>query len=396
MDRLIRRFDCVADGDLMLCEHRGVAYQRDMTKGRKVYDATYLANYDAYARGPIAEALNDGRVAMLLRHASGASVLDIGAATGAFVRRAREAGFRTQGFDVIPEAVERLKAAGCYGERVEEFDAVTCWDSLEHMEDPGACVSRVKKGGIVLAAFPVFHDVKRIRESKHYKPGEHLYYWSDVGFVSCMELYGFRVLERSTHETDAGRESIAAFAFCRDLPDYQDHVEAYKEMHETRHYGDSATELHLDMVAELVRKLQPKSILDYGCGRSDLVAHFWLDGGRRIERYDPGIRKFRRLSSHGFDLVLCCDVMEHIPMAGVDKVLAEVRSKSGRALFTISTKLARAKLPDGRNAHVTILTHHEWLRWIKSYFGSLRVLQESTAEQLIVLAGVAECDKIAA
>jgi 2-polyprenyl-3-methyl-5-hydroxy-6-metoxy-1,4-benzoquinol methylase len=312
------------------------------------------------------------------------------------VHRAREAGFRAHGFDIIPEAVGRLKVEGLYGERIEDFDAVTFWDSLEHMEDPGAAVSRVKKGGIVLVAIPVFPDLRRIRESKHHKPGEHLYYWSDVGFVSWMELYGFRVTERSTHETDAGRESIAAFAFCRDLPDYQDHIEAYKVLHESRHYGDSATELHLPMVAEIVHSMKPQSILDYGCGRSDLVAHFWLDGGRRIERYDPGIRQFRRLSSHSFDLVLCCDVMEHIPMAGVDRVLAEVRSKSGRALFTISTKLARAKLPDGRNAHVTILTHHEWLRWIKSYFGSLRVLQESTAEQLIVLAGVAECEQIAA
>jgi 2-polyprenyl-3-methyl-5-hydroxy-6-metoxy-1,4-benzoquinol methylase len=395
VDRLIRRFDAQADSDLVLCEHRGVAYQRDMTKGRKAYDAAYLANYEAYARGPIAEALNNGRMAMLLRHASGRSVLDVGAATGVFVRRAREAGLDARGFDVIPEAVERL--GEFYADRPEDFGAVTFWDSLEHMEDPGAYLERVPKGAIVLVALPVL-DLRKIRTSKHYKPGEHLYYWSDVGFVAWMELYGFRVLERSDHETAAGRESIAAFAFCRDLPDYQDHIEAYKVLHESRHYGDSATELHLSLVAQVVRGLKPQSILDYGCGRSDLVAHFWLDGDRRIERYDPAIRRYRRLSDKRFDLVICCDVMEHIPMAGVDKVLGEVRSKGAVALFTISTKLARAKLPDGRNAHVTILTTHEWLRWLKSYFGKLRLLPESTEHQVIVLAGEAQCqsEKIAA
>jgi hypothetical protein len=32
-----------------------------------------------------------------------------------------------------------------------------------------------------------------------------------------MGLYGFRLLEMSSHEVDAGRESIGAFAFCRDF-----------------------------------------------------------------------------------------------------------------------------------------------------------------------------------
>jgi hypothetical protein len=90
--------------------------------------------------------------------------------------------------------------------------------------------------------------------------------------------------------------------------------------------------------------------------------------------------------------------MEHIPMAGVDRVLGELRKLAPVALFTISTKLARAKLPDGRNSHVTILTHREWMRWIKSYFGKLRLLPESTEHQLIVLAGEAQwqSEKIAA
>lgn len=397
MDRLIVRFDALKDGDLMLCPHRGVAYQRDMTKGRMRYDAAYLANYDSYAIGPIADALNRARVAMLMRHAAaGAAVLDVGAASGRFVREAQAAGFDAKGYDVIPEAVERLQAAQMYAENARDFDAVTMWDSIEHMDIPELWLRRVNRGALLLAAIPVFEDLARVRESKHYKPGEHFFYWTQQGFVEWMAFYGFRMIEQSSHETDAGRESIGAFAFRKDLPDGDDHVAAYREMHATRFYGNSATELHLSTVAGVVRALKPRSILDYGCGRSDLVAHFWRDGERRIERFDPAIPMWKRMPKRRFDLVLCCDVMEHIPMANVDAVLRQIRDVTDTAFFTISTKPARAKLPDGRNAHVTLLTHSEWMRWIKDYFGQVKQRPSESEHELILLAGAAERMRAAA
>lgn len=388
MDRLIKRFDAEADSDLMLVEHRGIAYQRDMSKGRIDYGAAYLENYDRYAAGPISDAINAGRVAMVARHAAaGASVLDVGAASGVFVRAAAQAGFAARGFDVIPEAVERLRGAGLYADDLRAFDVVTMWDVIEHVDAPETYLKRVRKGALLIVAIPVHEDLRRVRASKHFKPGEHLYHWTAQGFVDWMALYGFRLLEQSSHETDAGRESIGAFAFCRDLPDYDDHIRLYMDMHSSRHYGNSATELHLDAAAKVVKALAPRSILDYGCGRSDLVAHFWLDGERRIARYDPAIPPIRRMPPNAFDLVLACDVMEHIPMAGVDRVLEEIRGKSEAAFFTISTKLARAKLPDGRNSHVTLLRHSEWGRWIKDYFQKVEVLPATSEHELVLLAG---------
>lgn len=390
MDRLIKRWDATPDLDLMLCERDGVAYQADMKAGRVSYGSEYMAKVDAYEGGAIAKAVIAGRCAMLARHfPSKAKVLDVGAGSGAFVREAVKAGFWASGYDVIPEAYARLIAAGTYADDPSQFEAVTFWDTLEHMEDPELRLRQVRKGAFLFASVPVFKDLSGIRESKHYRPGEHLYYWTIRGFVEWMALYGFRFLEFSGHEMDAGRESIGAFAFCRDLPDYGEHIVAYREIHSTRHYGSSATELHLAEIAKVVRAQAPKSILDYGCGRGDLVAHFWLDGARRIERYDPAIPAFKSMPEGEFDLVLVCDVMEHIPMASVDRVLAEVREKSATALFTISTKLARAKLPDGRNAHVTLLTPAEWTRWLADVFGPVQVLPSQWEHELVLLVGAA-------
>jgi hypothetical protein len=74
-------------------------------------------------------------------------------------------------------------------------------------------------------------------------------------------------------------------------------------------------------------------------------------------------------------------------MADVEKILLQVLSKSTAALFTISTKLARAKLPDGRNAHVTLLTQSEWARWIKDVFGKVETMDSTSEHELVLLAG---------
>lgn len=388
VDRLIKRFDCVADADLMLCEKRGIAYQKFMAQGRVEYDADYFKKVEAYDGTTVAGAVNAGRCAMLKRHLeAGGSVIDWGAGSGAFLRDAMVAGFSAKGYDVNLQALQRLMDKGWLSQDPYLFDAVTLWDTVEHMEQPEAVFRSVKKGALLFASIPVFEDLRKIRESKHYRPGEHLYYWTAQGFINWMALYGFRLLEQSNHEIEAGRDSIGAFAFRRDLPDYHDHIVAYKEIHSTRHYGDSSTEEYLSLVAQVVKERQPKSILDYGCGRSDLAAHFWRDGERRIARYDPAIGKYKHMPEGRFDIVFACDLMEHIPMMFVDQIFSEIRTKSDTALFAISTILARAKLPDGRNAHVTILTKGEWTRWVASVFGRARAIPAKHDHELVLLAG---------
>lgn len=387
MERLIKRWNSTPDGQLSICEGHGVAYQTDMLERPVIYDATYLKKCEAYLGSEIAARVNAGRVALLQRHLGApAAVIDVGCGTGEFMRAASGAGYIMRGFDVIQDVRDKLIAAGTFADDVNLFDAVCMWDAIEHMEDPDRFL-RQKKNTFLFVSIPIFKDLAKIRESKHYRPGEHLYYWTADGFIAWIGLHGFRLIEASEHEVEAGREDIGAFAFRRDLPDYHDHIGAYKEIHSSKYYGASATELYLQAVAGVVKELKPASIIDYGCGRSDLVAHFWLDGARKIARYDPAISAFSLMPSDVFDLVLATDVMEHIPMASVDRILTEIRVRGKVALFTISLKLARAKLPDGRNSHVTILKADEWVRWIKSVFGSVRMLESAWEHEIILLAG---------
>ena len=388
MDSLIKRFDFIVDGDLNVCEHRGVAYENTRNGYRVSYDGTYYKKVHAYEDTPIANAVNQGRCDMVARRLPpSASLLDYGAGTGAFVRAAKKSGFDAKGFDVMQKSILSLVSEGLYAEDPHSVDALCLWDTLEHLEDPELILKSVKKGSHLFVSLPIYDSLAEVKKSKHYRPGEHLYHFTAKGFIEWIGLWGFRLVEYSTHEVSAGRDSIGAFAFVRDYPDYHDFIKAYSDLHASRYYGSSAVELHLARVAEVVRKLKPKSILDYGCGRSDLVAHFWLDGDRRIGRYDPAIPTWKSMPEGQFDLVFLCDVMEHVPMSGIDLVLRQAREKASTALLTISTKLARAKLLDGTNAHVTLLRKSEWLRWIASVFGSAVEIPCEWEHELVVIAG---------
>src|SRR3990167_7023132 len=204
MDRMIKRFDAVADDDLMLCPQRGIAYQRDMSI-RVGYDAAYFDKCRGYEDQEIALAINAGRVALVDKHAgSAASVLDVGVGSGEFIKKRTN----TFGYDINPRALEWLRAEGRYSEDFSAFNAFTFWDVIEHIEIPELYFRAMPESSYLFTSLPIFADLTRIRDSKHYRPGEHLYYWTESGFVEWMALHRFELLERQEFEIAAGRDSI--------------------------------------------------------------------------------------------------------------------------------------------------------------------------------------------
>lgn len=380
MDRIIKRFDSELYGDLVLTG-RGIVYQNEMHHIN--YGDDYFEKCRNYDDG-IEKAVIAGRINFIKDHFDGC-VLDIGIGSGKFVE-SRE---KTWGYDINPAAVTWLREKGLYSEELSNYEAYTFWDVIEHVDEPEKYFKRIPKNALVFASLPIFPNtgpesfIKNIRESKHYRPDEHLYYFTEKGFIDWMACYGFRLLETSGYERDAGRESITAFAFKKDLPDYNDFIGMYKHIHENRHYGASA-HVYLKYFTEIIRWLNPATILDYGCGRSDLVSYFYLDGERDLARYDPAIPEYKKMPVGDFDLVICCDVMEHISIKDVDRVFAEIREKSQRVLFVISTKLAKANLPNGMNAHVTLLKKSEWIRWVEDYFGKVSVIKTEWPHALML------------
>jgi hypothetical protein len=212
VDKAIASLPAIEDGDLMLCPAHGVAYQRDMTQ-KVPYDAAYFDKYVGYEGQDIAVKINAGRVA-LVNHYVGAEapVLDIGIGSGEFIKSRPT----TFGYDVNPKAIEWLKANRRWSDGFAAFDGFTFWDVLEHVEEPAVdYFRRMHSGAFLFTSVPIFRDLSRIRESRHYRPGEHLYYFTENGLIDWLGGYGFDLHEIARFETDAGRDSILSFAFRR-------------------------------------------------------------------------------------------------------------------------------------------------------------------------------------
>lgn len=194
----------------MFCRDHGVAYQADMTN-LVAYDEPYYAKCSSYEDTEIALKINAGRIALVAKHYGSNWLVDVGIGSGEFIKKRPN----TYGYDVNPVAIEWLKRNDLWAGFLSDHSAFSFWDVIEHCETPEQYLKCVPLHGFAFFSLPIFYGLGGIRASKHYRPGEHLYYWTEAGFVHWMTQHGFMLLEQQSFEIDAGRESIYSFAFKR-------------------------------------------------------------------------------------------------------------------------------------------------------------------------------------
>jgi len=175
-----------------------------------LYTKLYVENYKQLGQTEMGRALNKFRVEFVKRYHQGEEVFDYGAGAGDFIKAW---GAGAVGYDMFA-AGEGLRDMGKF--RIPEDDgweAVTFWDSLEHLKQPEEALMCSRKW--VFISMPIYLDVEHVLRSKHYKPGEHLWYWTHEGLLRWMQFNGFTSVGANSGETDLGREGIGTFAFRR-------------------------------------------------------------------------------------------------------------------------------------------------------------------------------------
>lgn len=172
------------------------------------YSGAYFANYQKLDATPMGEALTQARLELVSRYIDPSYGCDIGIGGGLYVERSGGSGF-----DVCQDAITWLEARDAFRDETYSLHAATCWDSLEHMPQPEKLLARVREW--LFVSLPTFEDAYQALRSKHYKPGEHLFYWSVPGLINWAEDNGFRVVEVNNAETELGRGGITSFAFKR-------------------------------------------------------------------------------------------------------------------------------------------------------------------------------------
>lgn len=200
-------FDSLKTGRLAWLPELGFGFY-EVEPGQP-YDSAYFEKYRAMAATPMGAAITSARLDLVRRWWTG-PVVDIGIGCGTFV----EAHGDARGYDVNPTALDWLHSTGRFCDPYRDaVDAITCWDSLEHIRDPGPLLAHARRW--VFVSIPIFRSAEHAIASKHFRRDEHYLYFTEPGFERFMASQGFRLREADNIETLLGREDIRSFAFER-------------------------------------------------------------------------------------------------------------------------------------------------------------------------------------
>lgn len=145
---------------------------------------------------------------------------------------------------------------------------------------------------------------------------------------------------------------------------------ANEHLHATTNFGVTAPRFMRE-IEEVARACKALTILDYGSGPRE---HVKAALGQRfmVQSYDPCVPALA-IEAAPANLLVSCDVLEHIEPECLDAVLNHMARLTMRAAFlTIATRPAKKTLPDGRNAHL-IVQPPEW--WLPRLMGLWRLRQ---------------------
>lgn len=170
------------------------------------YTASQEANYDSQHAMRV-----NSFFRALKKHApyippTGAKVLDIGTAGGAFLDAATQYGYDAYGMEPSLDLVTRGKARGLKIEQgtienhhfeLNSFDMVCLWDVIEHLPDPKAALIEVKKllrpDGILLINYPDIGTVQAKIAGKRFWwiLSVHLHHFSRKSITEICARTGF-------------------------------------------------------------------------------------------------------------------------------------------------------------------------------------------------------------
>lgn len=180
-----------------------------------LYEDFYFNASIKNSESPIAAELTQSRVKYVNTYTK-ALILDFGVGCGQFLH----ARGNCLGYDICPQAVAWLKREGLFFNPYEEdldkhgIKAITFFDSLEHLQKPEKILKRIT-GQYVFISLPIFRDKTHALESKHFKPREHYWYFTQHSIRAFMKDSGFSLLDCRDSEMLIGREDIMSYVFKR-------------------------------------------------------------------------------------------------------------------------------------------------------------------------------------
>jgi len=130
-------------------------------------------------------------------------VLDYGSGVGWF-RAWRPKGVEVYSYDIAEYPQTRVELI--------MYDVVCFWDVLEHIPDFSRIEPILALARNVAATLPVIPESETFNDWKHFKPGEHLHYFSKPTLSALFHKYGFRVKKVGEPECPP-RKDVVSFLY---------------------------------------------------------------------------------------------------------------------------------------------------------------------------------------
>jgi len=103
----------------------------------------------------------------------------------------------------------------------DHYDLITLWDVLEHVEDLDQFVSDLcSKADNIALTTPILPNEAtfELKKWKHYKPGEHLHYFTVESLTELFAKHGFILIKIGDPECPP-RSDVASFIFAKKSDD---------------------------------------------------------------------------------------------------------------------------------------------------------------------------------
>jgi len=145
---------------------------------------------------------------------------------------------------------------------------------------------------------------------------------------------------------------------------YDIYLEQAKILHSDAKKWRGTTLTHyIPEIKEIIKDKRLKTILDYGCGKAKFHPPEW-----NATKYDPAVPEFSTKPEGRYDLVICTDVLEHIPVDGLQDTIKDIFNYSDQWVFlSVCCRKAKEILPNGYNAHATIESQKWWRELLSGY-----------------------------
>lgn len=139
----------------------------------------------------------------------------------------------------------------------------------------------------------------------------------------------------------------------------EEYKKIYTDIHAKTKFGKRSK--IPEMLGPFIENTNPSSILDFGCGKGNLVNKLSeIYPKKNITGFDPANPEFD-IPLSKVDLIISTDVLEHIEPDLIDQTLKEISDNCNHTYHLISCAPAKLILPDGRNAHL-IQESPDWWR----------------------------------